>query len=91
MPTPNGPLGWGSFIGAWTRANGSIFQPLLSALSLRLVAVPDLAALDRNRAHYVRRDQPHTISAKKGWNKRKIRGKVTATFCEQPWQATWSK
>ena len=29
---------------------------LLNALSLRLVAVPDLAALERNRARYVRRD-----------------------------------
>jgi hypothetical protein len=57
--------------------------PLLRALSLKLVAVSDDEALARNRAHYVKRDQPHTISAKKRHSKPwKIRGEITATFCD---------
>ena len=64
---------------------------LLNALSLRLVAVPDLAALERNRARYVRRDQPHTVSAKKGWGKRKIRGTITGRLMSwPPAQEPWS-
>jgi hypothetical protein len=38
--------------------------PLLDALGLRLIAVPDEAALERNRALYVKRDDAHYRSAK---------------------------
>jgi len=38
--------------------------PLLDALGLKLIAVPNEAALERNRSRYVKRDEAHYRSAK---------------------------
>jgi hypothetical protein len=42
---------------------------LLSALSLKLVAIVDDEALERNRERYIPRDQAHTTSAKARWQR----------------------
>jgi hypothetical protein len=58
--------------------------PMLDALCLRLVAVPDVAAFERNRSRMVKRDDPHFRSAsarhKKKFAFEKISGTVTATL-----------
>jgi len=38
--------------------------PLLAALGMKLIAVEDEAAMKRNQSQYVKRDDPHTRSAK---------------------------
>jgi hypothetical protein len=40
---------------------------LLDALGLKLIAVPNEAALERNRSQYVARDEAHLRSAKARW------------------------
>lgn len=42
--------------------------PILSALGMKLVAIPDQEALERNRSRYEARDPAHTKSAKARWN-----------------------
>jgi hypothetical protein len=41
--------------------------PLLSALSIKLIAVIDDETLERNRSRYVQRDEQRTKSAKGRW------------------------
>jgi hypothetical protein len=42
--------------------------PLLGALALKLVVVPDEEAFGRNRCRYIPRDKAHTTSAKARWS-----------------------
>jgi hypothetical protein len=42
--------------------------PLLAALSLKLIMVPDEEALERNRSRYTTRDEAHLKSANARWN-----------------------
>jgi hypothetical protein len=53
--------------------------PLLDALALKLIAVPDDEAFERNRSRLVKRDPAHHTSARKGHDKKiKARGKAFA-------------
>jgi hypothetical protein len=60
--------------------------PMLNALCVKLIAVPDDEAFARNKSRYVKRDDAHYRSARQGHDGKaarkfkKISGTVTATF-----------
>jgi hypothetical protein len=61
--------------------------PLLDALALKLVAVPDDEAFERNRSRYVRRDDPHFRSVSNGQINKQRRERAAA-FAEISGTAT---
>ncbi|WP_315729136.1 hypothetical protein [Bradyrhizobium sp. SZCCHNS2015] len=53
--------------GSVRRIGMTSLGPLLGALSLKLLVVEDLEALERNRSRYAERSHAHTVSAKARW------------------------
>jgi hypothetical protein len=68
------------------RLGAESLGPLLDALALKLIAVPDDEAFEHNKSRYVCRDTAHHTSARKGHDKArgkafaKISGTATATL-----------